>query len=284
MSKSKLWNVDFLDRVKNLFSNWGVFLLVIIQPIPLLSILAGLFAISNKTFFGESFEYIYAIICGIGGGAITSNWFKSKDKAVLETKGESALRNLNEIVKFTESLSRRIDEESRYLDTPSHDKSKQLIREIKGSLGGIKNITVNAIDDWKDILPNAKLLDQLAELSSIKKKWENTQKSISLLVSEISKSNNDKNKLQKQLKSTEDERDKLKETYNELETKFMKTTGYSPAFYASGSNANVPNFECQGCHCHYSLLEGDIDERGWLIFDCPSCNHHNETPPEIFKG
>ena len=258
--------------------NWDKALNVLLQPIVLLSLVLTIITGIFPDVFGVLFAPLFGIISSIAGGSIVHYWQKGVESSILTTTGESALRNLNRIIGLTDDIEGKIQEESSNIDEEGAKSAKQLLREVQGHLKGLKQTATNAIDDWKDILPNASLLEELNELKAISFKWQKTKKLNVELNNKLNEATEGKEELEKELEQSIEEAQTLRETYQNLETKFIDATGNPPEFYNSGSGVVVPFFDCKGCGCMYNIMDADRVENNMVYYKCESCGHDNQEP------
>lgn len=104
------------------------------------------------------------------GGRITKHWVDITEGGVVIARGKSAVRSLKLLLRNTAALEARIREFR--LNDEAIEKYPEVTRrnfeEIIGTCNLLQEETVNSIENWTDIIPEADITTQIGVISDLK--------------------------------------------------------------------------------------------------------------------
>ncbi len=200
--------------MNNLGDRWKLFLSIILDPCTLvLSVsIGGLFSLSigpkNATITSLLFVLI-TIASAILGGRITKHWLDITEGGVVKARGSSAVRSLKLLLRNISALEQRVSKFSLHKeDIKQHPevtiRNYEEIREICNLL---EEETVNSIENWTDIVPEADIKTQIGVISELKQSVQEKEDELNGLNAELKdtkgKSDEDRKRLEGEVKRKE---------------------------------------------------------------------------------
>jgi hypothetical protein len=167
LSRKKQFATDLGDR-------WSGFLMAVLDPWTILLLLTTLAFVygatvqSNKA-LTAMFSGLAAVCSSIFGGLVTNRWQESAQTAVLVARGKSAIRNLKLLLSSVVGLERRVN---CYLDRMSgSDCAREVVtaylEEVLEKCNTLHEETINAIENWTDIIPEADVTTQIGKIGAL---------------------------------------------------------------------------------------------------------------------
>lgn len=243
---------------------------------------------------------IISIFSGVIGALISERWNKARETSILVTRGKSAIRGLQLLLRNIAGIEQRIvryaTELDKCMDEPGLTSSIVHLsyEEIKTRCVELQEETLNAVEEWQDIIPEvANLKTQIGLISELKNERVR-------LIEEISRLKDLVNEAQQQ-PSTDQEQWKtllawLKKKEQELErvTQRLKREGTtlsnsimassSPtAIYASELMPSASSIGSIGSYVPANLFKmclhcgEDLPSSGTLVtgnMKCPKCGRN----------
>lgn len=226
---------------------WGSFVKVVVSPwaILLLVTTVGLdlvvvFYADTLLASGAGISRVVAgiltsfatLAAGVLGGVLAKRWDDLMGERVLVTKGRSAVRSLKLLLRNIGSLERRVGQylerhcgENREEDLPQEVISTYL-EEVVGRCRVLQEETVNSIEDWIDIVPEADIRTQIGLISERGAEIEQLTRQIRDLMAEMEEvrgeSETEAKKLRSRIREKEEE---LSEARRELSKARYGLTG-----------------------------------------------------------
>lgn len=266
---------------KSLNERWKSFINIIFDPwIILLTIsVVILICLSLKDNDNELIKstliVLISIISSLLGGIFAKRWGDITEEKILVTRGESAIRSLKLLILNISQIEKRISVYIERLNKDSQDYAlmKNHFEEIIEKCNILEEESINSIENWTDIIPEANIKTQIGILSELKKDKESLFKQIEELHKELS----DNNVLEKK------EKDKLNDIIKQktkdlqdVQSKLLKKETEINTSVLSGMTWNIPiNIDnpylkprnCIKCGKELEQKSGDI------VYSvlCPEC-------------
>ncbi len=178
--------------MKNLKSKWISFIGIALDPWTLvLSIgvlLLFLFSIdqTDKKITSLLFVLITAA-SAILGGRITKHWVDISDGGVVVARGKSAVRSLKLLLRNISALEKRV---SLFIGSDGDIKihpevTKRNYEEIIAICNVLEEETVNSVENWTDIVPEADIKTQIGLISDLKQQLDGRGEELQSLKNEL---------------------------------------------------------------------------------------------------
>jgi hypothetical protein len=153
---------------------WTGFLMAVLDPwtimllITTLAFVYGATVQTNKP-LTAIFSALAAVCSSIFGGLVTNRWQESAQTAVLVARGKSAIRNLKLLLSSVVGLERRVN---CYLDRMTGmDCAREVVtaylEEVLEKCNTLHEETINAIENWTDIIPEADVTTQIGKIGAL---------------------------------------------------------------------------------------------------------------------
>lgn len=233
--------------MSSLKSKWYQFLFILFDPWILLFLIGTvvLFLIKPDKSGGSSettiviITVLISISSAILGARISKQWVDISEGSVLKTKGQSAVRSLKLLLNSIISMDRRI----KYYFQLNADSSldidnlKLVFSDIEERCNLLEEETINSIENWTDIVPDADIKTHIGIISDLKLKLENTLIELEGLKNERDeikdKTQDEKIKFEKIFLEKEKETVKLREELKKKEVGFGIGVGAQAATLGS---------------------------------------------------
>jgi len=149
---------------------WSVFFGVIFSPWVVLLAIATIVLIGVKFTLPAganlpatvdiTITLILTITSGVLGALISERWSKINEKSILITRGKSAIRGLGLLLRNIAGIEQRVIRYTGGLDKDEDDSvNEDVLRlsyeELKVRCIELQEETINAIEEWQDIIPEA---------------------------------------------------------------------------------------------------------------------------------
>jgi hypothetical protein len=148
-------------------ADWAAFIGIIFSPavVILVIVTIGLMALQLATptatkpspVIEAAITTIISLLSGLVGARISNQWTKVTEGGVLVTRGKSAIRGLKLLATSISAIQKRVA--AFLLDSDQHDDAYKLIRqgyaELLDRCALLTKETINAIEEWQDIIPEA---------------------------------------------------------------------------------------------------------------------------------
>ena len=195
------------DSIKSdFFREWKQFSAILFSP----SVLGLLLIIIALVYFSEdgleSGKYrdliviMVSIFSGVVGALISSKWTKYQESGVLATRGKSAVRGLKLLLHHLSTLEERLKRHKVILKTDGDNVSEIVFDESLGWCRALQEETLNSIEEWVGIVPDADIKVQVGELSKLKTARAQLEERVQHLQEGIEKAKDDTGKEKETLK------------------------------------------------------------------------------------
>lgn len=156
----------------DLKKSWSVFFLILFDPFNV--VLVGLYVVLNILGYlnkenSAVFYFIYVastILAGFAGSRMYKLWSDYNEIKVATARGKTAIANLyllcENIIDIKIKTKKNIDSLS---DTTNIFVIKAFLEEICGIYEILQRESINAIENWSDIIPEANIKEKLADLN-----------------------------------------------------------------------------------------------------------------------
>lgn len=209
------------DFKVNFRARWKNFLSALFGPnvlIPLIStFIFGYLSVEASGLVSKTISsVVMGIFASIAGAMLTKSVLDETRKGQIFTRGQSAVRGLNLILADLSALEAQLEKARA---ESSDDTNKKDFYYIKSLCILVQRQTINAIEEWKDILPEADIIelieslktklqqtDDLREaLTDVQAKLDDSKNNVSNQQGEVEKLRRQKNELERKLRETESE-------------------------------------------------------------------------------
>lgn len=285
---------------KALASQWAVFYEISLSPSVLLLVLAGAGLVYIAEFGNTetslpvavrvSVTLIVSVLASVIGALVWKRWNDSAEAGVLVTRGKSAVRGLRLLLQSIAAAEARVLRlRPSPVDDPFHSERFLLIcDEVLDRLNLLQEETMNAIEEWTDIIPDANIKTQIGVLTTLKKRAGELERQVSSLADEAKQSDHDREELSAELSLKEAELDKVREELTKREdaisTSVLSGLTRSPMFELISdfsrdygeiyldSEVSAVYSVCPACRKQFEPKE--LRDRS----DCPNCGKRFDTP------
>lgn len=201
--------------MNTLKARWKLFLNLILDPWTLLLILgiSVLFYYSRREPSALASALLFVLITitsAILGGRIIKHWVDVTEGGAVLARGRSAVRSLKLLIRNIAALEGRIrDFRSREEEIQKHPEViKRNYEEAIEICNFLQEETINSIEDWTDIVPEADIKTQIGVISELKSSLAEKENDLVML----------KHQLEEAQGKSEQERNQLKEQIRKKET------------------------------------------------------------------
>jgi hypothetical protein len=210
----------------SLKKRWSIFLSTVLDPWLLLLLIGSILLIFMATDQNDPkiialLTILISISSAIWGSRLMTVWHDYTEGKALIRRGKMAIRNLILLLKNINLLEKRVFIYMDRIDNGKNNKtlSKTYFEEIIDKFHIIEEETVNSIEDWKDIIPEADVKTQIGIISDLKKELAEKQSEKNILLEQFKnirqESEQERQDLEKQIQIREKEILKLKSDLNE---------------------------------------------------------------------
>jgi rubrerythrin len=235
-------------------------------------------AASRAVYLQAFLAVMISIFSGLVGAILASRWTEAGETSVLVTRGKSAIRGLKLLLSNLTSAEGRA---AKYLETSGNEPDDELVKlsyeEIIERYHSLQEETINAIEEWQDIIPEANITTQIGVITQLQADLVEKSSAVQEAKKELSEAQQasveEKQALQKRLQKNEQElaavRVELSKKENELsQSGFGSLSGVTIPAKSGYSGYSGPHVrQCSSCKKYYF---GDGA--------CPSCG---DTPPSL---
>lgn len=209
--KNGEFKLDFLTR-------WKDFLAALFGPsvsIPLASTFVfGYLSVEASDLTSKTIaSVVMGIFASVAGAMLTKSVIDESRKGQIFTRGQSAVRGLNLILADLNALEAQLEKARA---ESSNDSSKKDFYYIKSLCILVQRQTINAIEEWKDILPEADIIELLEGLKAKIQETDELREALADIQAKLDDSQND-------VSDQQGEVDKLRRQKDDLETKLRNT-------------------------------------------------------------
>lgn len=223
--------------MKSLSKKWELFWNIIFDPWTLCLLIATIILIcmshsqtSSNSATATLLTILITLSSTVLGGRITKQWFDITEGGVLIARGKSAVRGLKLLLKSIISLDKRVQN---YLTKTHSQKAPEVVitwlEEIRERCNILAEESVNSIENWTDIVPEADVKTHIGIISELRFKLENNEKDLKSLGIELTqtkdKSKEERKQLQHSILDKEKEIAKLQEELWKRQTGFGINAG-----------------------------------------------------------
>lgn len=172
-----LMNRTWSTQCRQVIKRWGQFAAVILDPWTLLLLAAiwWLFVLATAPkidqFASTLLFTMQTVLSAVAGGRVAKSWADLADPGVLGAKGLVAVRSLKLVLRQASSLESRVESFKAEILTvaPSQELVHRSYDEIIDNCRALQDQTTSSIENWIDIVPEARvLIEQDAAQSLLK--------------------------------------------------------------------------------------------------------------------
>lgn len=200
-----------MDKLKG---RWKLFLEVVLDPWNLLLMVAvGAFfyiSVGQTSSLASTLLFVLiTITSAILGGRITKQWVDVTEGGIVIARGRSAVRSLKLLLRNVASLEGRIRTfRMREDEIKKHPViTKRNYEEAIEICNLLQEQTVNSIENWTDIVPEADIKTEIGVISNLKGSLNEKENDLNILKKQLDeakgKSDQERNQLKEQIKEKE---------------------------------------------------------------------------------
>lgn len=191
-----------------------------------------------------------AILSSIYSGIASNKWLSATEMQLIEMRGRSAIRNLSSIKSRISSVEHRIHCFLKECEGQQNvDLIKAHFEELDYSIIDLRRSTIDAIENWQDLIPEADYSEYLKREKQIQKEIEKSRIKLESIKSEGQEAAQKK------------EIQELQTEIIDLQNQLSECRNDSP-FY----NGSIHQYTCDNCKCEWSAPYGDPAST-----QCPQC-------------
>ena len=219
--------------MNSLRERWKLFGSIVFDPWTLCLISAIIFLIyKSRTNTNAStltltlITILITLSSAVLGSRITKQWVNITEGGILIARGKSAVRGLKLLLSSIISLDKRVQ----YYLTMTRGRNihseviTTCLEEIRERCNTLAEESVNSIENWTDIVPEADVKTHIGIISDLKFKLENTEKDLNALESDLNKtkdkSEEKRNLLRNKVRDKEKEISELQEELRKKQAGF----------------------------------------------------------------
>lgn len=233
------------------------------------------------------FTIIVSVLASVIGALAWKKWSETAESGVLVTRGKSAVRGLNLLLQSLAAAEARIIQFRRSAKGTSEPSIYFLLMcdELQGRIDLLQEATMNAMQEWTDIIPEADVKTQLGLITNLKKQKAALEVEVETL-SAKSKEPEQEGLIAK-LKEKEEELEQVQKMLSQRESDITSSvlSGLTrkPILDLLGDlHSRSPDFQFSAAfevcpHCHKQFPEGQLQDAG----ECPNCNETLDGTPPI---
>ncbi|MHA1747723.1 MAG: hypothetical protein ACTSYF_03670 [Promethearchaeota archaeon] len=277
----------------NLKKRWSVFLSTVLDPFLLILLFVSIGLVCYTSTQQESnivglLTVLLSISSAILGTRLMNLWHDYTEGKIIVKRGIMAIRNLILLLKNINLLEKRVDIYIQRIPTHKNikDFSITYFEEIVEKFHIIEEETVNSIEDWKDIIPEADVKTQIGIITDLKKELSIKHKEKEVLTNQLehikNQTNTEKEDLKKEIKIKEQQISKLKDELLEKTHKISSspilsgiTSGSTVADYLI-QYPSIPKIKISGKDFYTALDQiGKVDDE-LVVGDINSSEHEDD--------
>ncbi len=193
--------------MNTLKSRWKLFVDVVLDPWNLLMTIAiGAFfylSIGQISSLASTLLFVLITISSvILGGRITKQWVDITEGGIVIARGRSAVRSLKLLLRYVAALEGRIRNfRMREDDIEKHPEvTKRNYEEAIEICNLLQEQTVNSIENWTDIVPEADIKTEIGVISDLKNTLKDKESDLKLLKQQLDEAKGKSDRERKQLK------------------------------------------------------------------------------------
>lgn len=209
-----------MENIKNsLKSNWAILGRIILNPEALFLILTigGLIALTyfsnlrNSPLILTIIIMVISLLSSLLGGFFMKKWGDLYKTRMLIARGYTTIRNINLLLSHIFSIKKRVSLYIRRLNREelNYDLLRSHFEEVAERCNNLFEDAVNTIENWQDVIPEANLKQQIAQVANIQKELNNR-------LDDLKDLRKLGDKMDKEMSETD--RGKLKMTIDKVET------------------------------------------------------------------
>jgi len=235
--------------MRDFLLKWGHFLSIIFSPDVIISVvMASVFGYWSITAEDEITKavsaVVMAILAGLAGARLSKLIIEESRKGQIFTRGQSAVRGLGLIFSNLGTLEAQLEK------AQAGCKDSRLEKDfiyIKNFTVSVQRQTLNSIEEWKDILPEADIRRIIDDLRDSATAADELRVALEVVQEEVRKAQNDagnrQNKLETLTQKMENLEIELKAKEGELKDKERKLQNsvFSPSLLTVPSIESVPS-------------------------------------------
>jgi hypothetical protein len=163
----------------SLKSSWNLVGKIILTPSALLLLIMMTALIAVIFFAGSGINPVLtimllimnAMIAGLFGGVISNKWFELNKHQFIKERGYTTIRDINLLLSHIFSIKKRVNIYVKRLNREefNYDLLKSHFEEVMEKCNNLFEDTVNAIENWQDIIPEANIKTQISKVYELKK-------------------------------------------------------------------------------------------------------------------
>ena len=180
--------------MKDLKTRWGLFFDVIGDPWNVLLIISlailSYNSVNQANVLVSTLLFILITVASaILGGRIAKHWADITEVSIVSARGHAAVRNLKLLLRLVTALEKRVTvfriREEDILNQP--EVTKRNYEEAIETCKQIQEQTVNSIENWTDIVPEADIKTEIGVISDLKDSLNAKEEDLKLLKNQIQK-------------------------------------------------------------------------------------------------
>ena len=241
---------------KELKQEWIDVWKIIAQPLPVLLIVLtvifgyGTYQSNENTQLLGILTIITSIISGVAGAAISYKWQKLNEGREIYTRAKGAVRNLRLLLKAINTHQYRIQCNYQKIISPQADKGEITPAQMafEGAIAdsiSLQEQTMNSIEDWTDIVPEANIRTQIGVITDLNKHLEKTKEELSEMAHKLEEQElkkEEREEIESQIKELRLEKINLETTIEKKKQSYLNfSAGYND--FRTISDASLLNQE-----------------------------------------
>ncbi|MGA2149235.1 MAG: hypothetical protein ABSH49_30215 [Bryobacteraceae bacterium] len=159
---------------RELVSRWREFFVALLDPwtiILLVSTVAfvAMAAAQKNSMLTAILSSAGSVCAGLFSAIITKKWQERIETELLEARARSAIRNLKLLLGTVVALERRVNAYLENISTSDCPQSlvETYLEEIVEKCNTLHEETINAIENWTDIIPEANVTTQIGKIGAL---------------------------------------------------------------------------------------------------------------------
>lgn len=226
-----------------------------------------------------AFAVVVSVLSSAVGALVWKRWNESSESGVLVTRGKSAVRGLNLLLQSLAAAEGRLIRFRGDIQNTQNSSDHFLLMcdEIQDRIDLLQEETMNAMQEWTDILPEADVKTQIGVITKLKKQRAALEAEVKSLSKKFDDPKEINEELQAELENKEAALKQVRELLSQRETAISSSvlSGLTRKpildllgdFHSLGSHFETSSsFEfCPNCKARFS--EGDLRSQE----KCPEC-------------
>ncbi|MCU7797173.1 MAG: hypothetical protein KZQ75_08585 [Candidatus Thiodiazotropha sp. (ex Myrtea spinifera)] len=220
--------------MKNFIMRWGRFLGILFSPDviapTLIALVFGYWAITSTDAMVKAVgSVVMALMTGLAGARISKNILEESRKGQIFTRGQSAVRGLNLILSNLGTLEAQIEQARANCENDIIIKDFSYLKTLSIV---IQRQAINSIEEWKDILPEADILELIEELKSKANERDDLREALDQVQQQLDESQNTAGIKEEQVNELKMQKQRLEKKLREKELEAIRII---PSTFGSGS-------------------------------------------------